>query len=64
MRDAGGGPSSAPTPPASRIPLPDEPPSRNATTVNNAPNAPPATLQGSPARHPDDWAPPTCAPHL
>jgi len=37
---------------------------RSASTVSKAPNAAPATLQGSPARHPDDWAPPTWAPHL
>ncbi len=37
---------------------------RSASTVSKAPNAAPATLQGRPARHPDDWAPPTWAPHL
>jgi len=37
---------------------------RSASTVSKAPNAAPATLQGRPARHPDDGAPPTWAPHL
>src|SRR5947208_12709152 len=64
MRDAGGGPSSAATPPASRIPLPDEPPSRIATTVNSPPSAAPATPQGRPARQPAAAAPLTWAPHL
>src|SRR5438445_10570688 len=65
IRDAGGGPSSAATLPASRIPLPDEPPSRIATTVNSPAIAAPATPQARRARQPAAaaplaWAPPLC----
>ncbi|HEY6091728.1 MAG TPA: hypothetical protein VIV83_07035, partial [Gemmatimonadales bacterium] len=37
---------------------------RIATTVISAPNAAPASPQGSPARHPVAPAVPTAAPHL
>jgi len=64
MREAGGGPS--PTPPDSRIPPPDELPSRSATTVSSAPTAAPATAHGKPACQPaDPWdGAATAAPHL
>ena len=52
MREAGAGPS--PTPPDSRIPPPDELPSRSATTVSSAPTAAPATAHGKPACQPAD----------
>src|SRR5438093_13776734 len=61
-RETGGDPS--PPLPASRIPLPEEPLTRKASTVSSAPSAAPATPHGSPARHPDAWATPAGAPHL